>query len=68
MNTHMQTDIWISRAVIVLGLILVASGLGILILVITGQPIPEILVALGSLAAGGLIRLWISPLNRKLLE
>ena len=68
MNTRMQTDAWISRAVIVLSLILMASVVGILILVITGLPIPEILVALGSVAAGGLIRLWISPLNRKLLE
>ena len=68
MNTRMQTDTWISRIVIVLGLILIASLAGILILVITGQALPEILISLGVVATGGLIRLWISPLNRKLLE
>jgi hypothetical protein len=66
MNTRMQTNAWISRAVIVLGLILVASVAGILILVITGHPMPEILVVLGSVATGGLIRLLISPLNQEL--
>jgi hypothetical protein len=64
----MQTDMWISRAVIVLGLILVASVSGILILMIMGQPLPEILAALGFIAAGGLVRLLISPLNQKFLS
>jgi hypothetical protein len=68
MNTRIQTDTWISRIVIVLGLILIASLVGILILVITGQALPQILIALGVVATGGLIRLWISPLNQKLLE
>ena len=68
MKTCIQTDTWISRAVIVLGLILVASVAGIFILMMAGQPMPEILVALGSVATGGLIRLMISPLNRKLFE
>ena len=64
MNTSTKTDTWISRAVIVLGLILVASVAGILILMITGHPISEILIALGFVATSGLIRLLISPLNQ----
>jgi hypothetical protein len=68
MNTRLQTDAWISRTVIVLGLILVASVAGILILMITGHPLPEILVALGFVATGGLIRLLISPLTPRLME
>jgi hypothetical protein len=68
MNNEIQTDTWISRTVIVLGLILLASMAGILILMTAGQPMPEILVALGFIATGGLIMLWISPLNQKLLE
>jgi len=68
MNTRIQTDAWISRAVIVLGLILVASLSGILILMLIGQPLPEILAALGFIAAGGLVRLLISPLNQKYLS
>jgi hypothetical protein len=68
MNTGMKTDNWISRIVIVLGLTLIASLAGMLIRMITGHPMPEFLVALGAVATGGLIRLWISPLNQGLLE
>ena len=68
MNTHLRTDAWIARTVIVLGLILMASVAGILILMITGQPLPEILVALGFIATGGLIRVLLSPLTPKLME
>ena len=60
MNILMQTDAWISRTVIVLGLILLASVTGILIQRIAGQPVPEILVALGLVATGDSIRLLIS--------
>ena len=68
MNTRIQTDIWISRIVLVLGLILAASVAGILILMITNQSSSEIFVALGFVAIGGLSRLLISPLNSGLLE
>lgn len=68
MNTRMQADTWIFHTVLVLGLILVASVVGILIQMITGRPLPEILVALGLVAAGGLIRLVISPLTPRLME
>ena len=68
MNSRMQTDAWISHAVLVLGLMLGASVVGVLILAITGQPTPEILLAFATVATTGLIQLWISPLNRDLLE
>ena len=68
MNTRMQTDGWISRLVIVLGLILMVSVAAILTLRITGQPLSELLVAVSVISAGGLSRLWISPLNSGLLE
>lgn len=68
MNTGLQTDTWISRAAIVLGLILATSVAGILILRMADQPMAEILVALGFVAAGGLIRLLISPLTLRLME
>ena len=64
MNIRMRTDAWMSRTVIVLGLILVSSVAGILILRIAGQPVPEILAALGCVATAGLIRVLISPLNQ----
>jgi hypothetical protein len=55
----MQTDTWISRTVIMLSLILMASVSRSLILMVTGQPVPEILAALACVATGGLIRLLI---------
>jgi hypothetical protein len=64
MNTRTPTDTWISRTVIGLSLILAVSVFGILILRIVEKPVPEILVALGFVATGGLLRLWISPLNQ----
>ncbi len=68
MSTRVQTDTWISRTVILLGLIFVASVTRSLILMITSQPVPEILAALAFVATGGLIRLLISPLNQGFLE
>ena len=66
MNIRMQTDTRISRAVPVIGLILMASVAGILILRIAGRPMAEILVAVGFVTTGDLIRLLISPLNQAL--
>lgn len=50
MNTRMQTYAWILFTVLVLGLIPLANIPGILIPRITGQPMPELLVALGLVA------------------
>jgi hypothetical protein len=68
MNIRTQTDTWISRIVTVLSLILAASVVGILILRIADNPVLEILVALGFVATGGLIRVMISPLSSKWME
>jgi hypothetical protein len=54
--------------VIDLLLILGVSMTGILILGVSGHFVPEIFVALGFAAEGGLSRLMISPLNSGLLE
>ena len=64
MNVLKQVKGWMYRTLAVLGLVMVASVAGVLILTIVGQPVPDILVALGAVAAGGLIRLSISPLNQ----
>jgi hypothetical protein len=64
MNVLKQAKGWMYRTLAVLGLVVVASVAGVLILTIVGQPVPDILVALGAVAAGGLIRLSISPLNQ----
>jgi hypothetical protein len=60
----MRPDTWISRAVTVLRVILAVIVAGILILRLVDRPVPEILIALGFVATGGLIRLLISPLNQ----
>jgi hypothetical protein len=54
--------------VIVLFLILGVIVTGILILKVRDHSLPEIFVALGLIAVGGLNRLLISPLNSGLLE
>ena len=54
-NIHTQTDTWIYRSIILLGLI---------VLMIMSQSMPETFIALGTVAAGGLAKLLIpSPLN-----
>jgi hypothetical protein len=61
-----QKDIWIYRlVVIVLGLTVIASVIGTITLTLTGLSTPELLVALGSAAIGGLAGLLApSPTNR----
>jgi hypothetical protein len=55
MEDHTQKDIWIYRIIVLaLGLTVVASILGAIGLAMTGKTIPEVLVALGSAAIGGL--------------
>ena len=68
MNTRMQTDAWIYRTIIVLGSIYAVSVVGIITLAIMGQPMPEILIALGLVAGAGLVKLLASPLNRGLFK
>jgi hypothetical protein len=55
MKNRNQKDIWIYRMIIAaLGLTLVASVVGAITLAMTGQSTPELLIALGSAAIGGL--------------
>ena len=68
MNARMQTDTWISRTVMMLGLILLSSVAAILIRTTAGQPIPEIFVTLGFVATGGLIRVFVLLLTSNLIK
>ena len=68
MNTHTKTDTWIYYLSIVLGLTVTASVLGTITLLLFGQSISEILLALGTVAGAGLVNLLISPLNRELFD
>lgn len=66
MHNRMEKDIWLYRMVVaVLGLTVVASVVGAIALAMSGQSTPEVIVALGSAAIGGLAGLLApSPLNR----
>ena len=61
-----ERDVWVFRLVVVsLGLCMLASLVGAIILAANSTDTPEILVALGSAAVGGLAGLLApSPLNR----
>ena len=62
----MKNDHWIYRAVVVvLGVTVMISLTGTIALAMTEHPTPEIIVALGSAAIGGLAGLLApSPTNR----
>ena len=66
MKNQLQNDIWLYRiVVVVLGLTVVASIVGAIVLTLSGQSTPEVIVALGSAAIGGLAGLLApSPINR----
>ena len=66
MNTPLRKDDWIYRTVVVvLGLTVVATVVRAILLAVVGQPTPEVLVALGSTAVGGLAGLLApSPLHK----
>ena len=66
MNKRMEKDIWLYRMVVaVLGVTVVASVVGAIALALMGESTPEVIVALGSAAIGGLAGLLApSPLNR----
>lgn len=66
MNNHWHTDIWLYRiVVVVLGLTVMASIVGAIMLAMSGQSTPEVIVALGSAAIGGLAGLLApSPFKR----
>ena len=67
MNNRMENkDIWLYRMVVaVLGLTVVASVVGAIALTLMGQSTPEVIVAVGSAAVGGLAGLLApSPRGR----
>lgn len=67
MNNGIQKDDkWLYRIVVmVLGLTVIASVVGAIALAMTGQSTPEVIVALGSAAIGGLGGLLApSPINK----
>lgn len=65
MNTRTQSDVRAYRLVVAaLGLAVLASLIGAIMLATQGRPTPELLIALGSAAVGGLAGLLApSPLN-----
>lgn len=67
MNNRMEKDIWLYRMVVaVLGLTVVASVVGAITLTMLNQSTPEVIVALGSTAIGGLAGLLApSPLSKE---
>jgi hypothetical protein len=67
MNIHMKTDTWFRDLAIVLGLTVAASVVGSIILLLLGRTIPDVLLALGTVAGAGLVKILISPLNDELI-
>jgi len=65
-SQNQEKDIWLYRMVVViLGLSVLGSLIGAILLAIKDRNPPELLVALGSAAIGGLAGLLApSPLNR----
>ncbi len=66
MNTRRPKDKWLYRIVVlVLGVTVVVSVGGSIALALAGQSTPELIVALGSAAIGGLAGLLApSPINQ----
>jgi hypothetical protein len=66
MNNRMQRDVWLYRIIVAaLGLTIVVSVGGAIALALAGQSTPEVLVALGSAAIGGLAGFLVpTHLNR----
>jgi uncharacterized integral membrane protein len=68
MNARMQVHSWIYRTTIALSCILAGSVAGIIVTTFMHRPLPQLLAGVGLVAIGGLVRLWISPLNQSLFE
>lgn len=64
MNSRMETNAWFCRTVIVLGFMFVASLARTIVLILRGQPLSQLLLVLGAIAAAGIIQLLSSPWNR----
>ncbi|HSL45681.1 MAG TPA: hypothetical protein VK897_19760 [Anaerolineales bacterium] len=68
MNTRIKADAWIYYGMVILGFIALASAIVAIVLTWMSQPVPDVIILLGFLAAGSLVRLLISPLNYEMLE
>ena len=66
MKNRNQKDVWLYRMIVAtLGLTVVASVVGAITLAMSGESTPEVLVALGSAAIGGLAGFLVpTHLNR----
>ena len=66
MNNRKEQDVWLYRMIVAtLGITVVASVVGAITLTMTGASAPEVLVALGSAAIGGLAGFLVpTHLNR----
>ncbi|HEU0293449.1 MAG TPA: hypothetical protein VFR47_11975 [Anaerolineales bacterium] len=66
MKQQIQKDVWVYRIVVLaLGLSVLASLIGAIVLAGQDRSTPELLIALGSAAVGGLAGLLApSPLNK----
>ena len=66
MKNRDQKDVWLYRMIVAtLGLTVVASVIGAITLAMSGESTPEVLVALGSAAIGGLAGFLVpTHLNR----
>ena len=62
MNTHTSADTWMHYILIVLGLIVVACAVSMILLAVLNQPISEMLIIPGIVAAVSLVRLLIPSL------
>lgn len=63
MNTRIQSDTWMHRIMIVLGLIVIVSVIGAITMVaVLNQPISELLIVPGIVAAAGLVRMLMPSL------
>ena len=61
-----KTDKWVYRIAIgVLALLALAAAIGAIVLVSIDKAIPEVLVALGSAAVGGIVGLFAPPPSSK---
>jgi len=66
MNIHIHMTSWMYRTMIILGFILFTGVISVIILLLTHQSTPELLVTMSYVAGAGLTKLLISPLNRGL--
>jgi hypothetical protein len=68
MIIRIKADAWMYYSIVILAFISLASAIAAIVLTWMHQPVPGVLILMGFLAAGSLVRLLISPLNSEMLE